>query len=279
MTGIENPLVSAQWVNENIADPNLVILDASVKKNASNLVTDFPGMKIPRARYFDTKNVFSRVVDGIGGMMLGLEEFEEACGLMGLTAESKIVVYDNLGIYNSPRVWWMFVVMGHQDVFVLDGGINAWVDKNLGLVPLGEEVYVEQIYKSRFNPRGVVDFNQVLNNISGRGALVIDARSRGRFEGSSPEPRDGIRGGHIPNSICLPYSKVLERGRYKSKIELIKIFEELELGDEPLYFSCGSGVTACIILLAAVIVNDNPKSLYDGSWTEWGSSYKLPIEI
>ena len=173
----------------------------------------------------------------------------------------------------------MFVVMGHKDIYVLDGGLLAWAAEGQSLVPLGEEIYTESIYRSRFNPGGVVDSNQVLANISEKRALLVDARSRGRFEGISPEPRAGVRGGHIPNSVCLPYTEVLEGGKYKSKIELIKIFQDLNLGDEPLYFSCGSGVTACIILLAAVLVNDNPKSLYDGSWTEWGGSDHLPIEI
>ena len=124
----------------------------------------------------------------------------------------------------------------------------------------------------------VKNLDDVANNLSKKDALVIDARSEERFKGMAPEPREGLSSGHIPHSINLPFKKVLHDGKYKPKEELSKIFGDMNLGDSPLIFSCGSGITACIIMLAAEMATENDKSVYDGSWTEWGQSENMPIE-
>ena len=187
---------------------------------------------------------------------------------MGINQNSKIVVYDNLGIYTSPRVWWMFKTMGHQEVAVLNGGLPEWVKKGYATTSIQQNTYKKGNFKATLNSDVVLNFEAMQSCSTNREAIIFDARSKGRFEGTAPEPRAGLRSGSIPNSLNLPWKEVLKNGKFKSKKALKEIFSKIKK-EESMVFSCGSGLTACIILLAAELVNDNPKRVYDGSWTEW----------
>ncbi len=273
-----NPLVSATWLFENLENPNLVILDASPRENKSNLIPEFTSIQIKGARKFDMETVFLDRENPIPNMIPNEKVFEAACQNLGINKDSLIVVYDNLGVYTSPRVWWMFKAMGHSQIAVLDGGLSAWKAKNLPTEPIRENEIFSGNFKANYQSDLVVDAKMMLENITSKKLLILDARSEERFSGISPEPRANMSSGHIPNSINLPFETVLEKGKMKSKQELTKIFNNLNIINQPLAFTCGSGITACIILLASEVIAENKNVLYDGSWAEWGQEGKFPVE-
>lgn len=272
------PLVPVEWLRENLNDPGLVILDASQKDNKAGLTSEFENIQIAGTRYFDLENDFSDKNSDLPNMLPSPGAFEQASQKLGINSQSKIVVYDSLGVYSSPRVWWMFKTMGHDEVAVLDGGLPAWVQEGGKVEPRQEKTFERGDFKAKHNLAGVKDKDDMINNLHTKTAVVLDARSYGRFSGEAPEPREGLPSGHIPGSVNLPFKKVLDGHHYRSKGELQQLFSELDTGDKPLIFSCGSGLTACITLLASEMVMENPKSVYDGSWTEWALAGHLPME-
>ena len=264
-------LVSADWLNEHKNDPKLIILDASPATTASSNGTRYPNLTIPNARFFDLKNVFSDNTSKFPNTFPSVEQFETGCRSLGIDRTSKIVVYDNLGIYTSPRVWWMFRTMGHQEVAVLNGGLTAWIAAGHDTSSHHLNVTTNGDFSANFNQNGLADIDFIEANLDRTDHLIVDARSRNRFLGIAKEPRAGLRSGHIPNSVNVPFESVLDHGKLKSKEELTAIFHASEIDHRPLIFSCGSGITACIVLLAAHEVLPNETSVYDGSWTEWAT--------
>ena len=275
------PLVSVSWLNINLDNPNLIILDATIKKVTSDDKTSISNKIIPKARFFNIKSIFSDKETNVPNMLPSPEVFEQGCQSLGIQHNSQIVVYDQLGIYSSPRVWWMFKAMGFHNVAVLDGGLPAWIDANYPLEDLNSYTdipYEKGNFKAAFKPNHVVSQEDVYAIMHNPDVLILDARSHGRFIGTEPEPRQDLKSGHIPGSISLPYTEVLVDGKMKSVEELKSIFTALDIGNKKLIFSCGSGITACIILLAAEISGYSNLSVYDGSWSEWGLIEGLPIE-
>lgn len=266
---MESPLVSSTWLLNNLSDPDLVILDASQQDNKAGLVSDSSNLQIIGARYFDIKHKFSAVNSPFPNTLLTQEEFQEQCRELGLNTTSKLVVYDNLGVYTSPRVWWMFKLMGFDNVAVLDGGLPDWISQGNQVESVQNQTFKKGSFQAVFDVCKIRDNHFLTKNLNQKKALVIDARSAGRFNGITPEPRKGLRGGHIPNSINIPYTDVLEDGKFKTKNQLIALFNNFKIENNLLVFSCGSGITACIVLLAASLVLENKKALYDGYWTEW----------
>ena len=163
----------------------------------------------------------------------------------------------------------MFKTFGYDNVAVLDGGLPDWLDNDYETETGFDSEYEQGDFKATLNPERVKDYDFVCANITNENELLIDARSAGRFNDTEPEPRKGLRGGHIPNSVSLPYTEVLENGKFKSVEELNKVFAELKKEKRPFVFTCGSGITACIIQLASEMVMEHPSSMYDGSWTEF----------
>lgn len=273
-----NPIVSTDWLMENIDIPNLVILDASPKKNVSGLTPEFPNFQIKGAGRFDMENIFLDKESTLPNMIPNAKVFTQECQKLGICKSSIIVVYDNLGIYTSPRAWWMFKAMGHHQITVLDGGLSAWKEAGLPCeITIKRKVMLGD-FEAQYQSSLVRDSAFILNNIENDEVLILDARSEKRFDGSIPEPRENMASGHIPGSKNLPYNNVLENGKMKSKAELKKIFKTINIADKQLAFTCGSGITACIILLASELIVPNKKSLYDGSWSEWGQLNKFPVE-
>lgn len=265
------PLVSSKWLHEHLSDPKLIILDASLKSKKSQLSSDLKDSYIPGSLYFDLSGTFSDPNSAFPNTFPDAERFENGCRELGIDQDSIIVVYDCSGIYTSPRVWWMFKVMGHDKVYVLDGGLPDWV--NNGYTTVGQYRTVDKAgnFKSDLMSGQVKDIDFVKANISNQDYLLVDARSAGRFDGTAQEPREGLRSGHIPNSINIPFGDLLINGKYKPADEIRAIFDNKGVDERPLVFSCGSGVTACILLLASEITRKNDTSVYDGSWTEWAS--------
>lgn len=268
------PLVSSEWLYENLNLQDLIVLDASQKGNKSGVQTKFESLRIKGARFFDLKVVFSDSEGKFSTAFPSPEQFEKGCRNIGINSTSQIIIYDNLGIYASPRVWWMFKAMGHENVHILNGGLPDWIHKGYETEAINNKAYECGNFHAVFNSEVVKTFDFVTANVQSKEQLLVDARSEGRFNGTEDEPRKGLRNGSIPNSINIPYTSVLEGGKFKSKEELKLLFNDRIPVDVPLIFSCGSGITACIVLLAAELVLDNRKSVYDGSWTEWASLFQ-----
>jgi len=276
---ITKPLVSISWLLEHIDHPNLLLLDGTIKKVTSKGSEDIKDQKIKNARFFDIKKVFSDLDSDIPNMLPSEKQFENSCRNLGINSNHTIVVYDRLGIYSSPRVWWMFKTMGHSQIAVLDGGLPAWQKANLPCQTETNRVdYPIGNFKAIFQPQLVVNHKEVLMAIKANDVLVLDARSPGRFEAQEPEPRDDLKGGHIPNSFNLHYTQTQQNGLMRSIKELKEILLDFNIENKKLIFTCGSGITACIIMLAAELVGYKNVSVYDGSWSEWGLIDGLPIE-
>lgn len=277
--GIIEPLVSISWLLENLDHPNLIILDSSLDKPKSKQpTTEFSNIRIKNARFFDLKNSFSDSKSELPQMLPSPSNFSIEAQKLGINSNSIIVVYDNLGVYSSPRVWWMFQAMGHKNIAILNGGLPAWKKAMLDCETTTSIPITKGDFKAKYQPQLLSNSEQVSKSIDDTNTLTVDARSSGRFTGKIPEPRKGLRSGHIPNSINLPFEKVLKEGKMRSKKELKAIFDDLKIKEEKLIFSCGSGVTACILALAADIVGLKNISVYDGSWSEWGKFSNLPIK-
>ena len=277
---IKKPLVSVEWLLQNLDAPNLIILDASIQKvgEAKSEPQLMARTQIKDSRFFDLKMKFSDLTSEFPNTMQVPSEFSESARQLGINKNSAIVVYDDLGIYSSPRVWWMFKAMGHPNIAVLNGGLPEWKQK-------GMPVEKNKIYKGEhgdftadYNPDLMSDYKDVLNSIKIERTLVIDARSENRFNGTEPEPRVGLRSGHIPNSSNLPYTELIKNGKMIDREKLLENFSKFDAIQDRFVFTCGSGITASILALGAEIAGLHNNAVYDGSWTEWGSITELPIE-
>lgn len=270
-------LVSVDWLAENSEDPQLVILDASMQGNVSGLTPEYPDLWISGARYFDLKGRFSDQNSHLPNTLPSPEDFTSAARDLGINDDSKIVIYDNIGIYSAPRAWWMFRSMGHQNVAVLDGGLSAWKNAGHATEKPEDAQHEKGNFVASFDPQKFRSADDVLDNVSWKNFVTIDARSAGRFAGTAPEPRKELKSGHIPDSVNLPYPEVLDGSFMKSKKKLLEIFARINPLAKPMTFSCGSGLTACIILLAAEVAGRKELSVYDGSWTDWAGRENFPI--
>ncbi len=276
---LPRPLVSVEWLRLNINHPQLVLLDATIPKvgqKAPSPDAKVPGIK--RARFFDIKKAFSDPTSSLPNTMPSAAQFTAAAQKIGLHTDSWLVIYDRHGMYSSPRAWWMFKTMGHEKVAVLDGGLPAWEKAGFSTNNLKKYKGDTGSFLAHYQKEKIVDSEEVLRRMADIDILVLDARSEGRFKGTAPEPRAELRGGHIPLSKSLPHTEVVKDGQMLDEAALKKIFTEKGVEDQELIFSCGSGITACVIALAAEKAGLQKKKIYDGSWTDWASNLALPVE-
>jgi len=266
-------LVSVDWLNQHLTDPDLIVLDATMKKKPNGEAIPTPDKRIPGALAFNFDTEICDRESELPHMMPSAEQFEQAVQELGINQKSKLVVYDMMGIFSSPRAWWMFKVMGHQNVYVLDGGLPQWLAKGFMTEPNNQPATLKRKgdFIADFDPTQVFNREQVSSNINNPDYQILDARSHGRFSGQEPEPRVELKRGHIPNSVCLPFTELLQDGLFKDRQSLKAAFDDVvSKQHKHLVFSCGSGVTACILALAAAEVGYQDTIVYDGSWSEWG---------
>lgn len=276
------PLVTTEFLVGELGKPDLVICDATkyLPNEAKDGKAEFLRAHIPGARYFDIDQIADLDTD-LPHMVPTPGRFAKLMGQLGITNTSKIVFYDQKGLASAARGWWLMGLFGHDDAAVLDGGLPKWVKEGRS-VQKGEPA---QSSPTLFRPdyrasqlRGVGD---MLGNVLTRSEQVLDARARGRFSGAVPEPRAGMRSGHIPGSISLPYTDLLnDDGTFLPAEQVRDRFEAAGVdGSRPLVTSCGSGVTACILTLGLRMAGFPQGAVYDGSWTEWGSRSDTPLEV
>lgn len=275
---VSSPLVSVDWLQANMNATNLLILDATIPKVGTK--TSDASLKecIPNAVFFDIKNEFSDANAKYPNTILHPEEFEFKAQNLGINKDTCIVVYDDLGVYSAPRVWWMFTTFGFTNVAVLNGGLPAWKRANL----YTEKEHLSPTKKGDFIanyiPQKIRFTEDVLASLSSS-TCIADARSSNRFFGLEPEPRKEVKSGHIPSSINIPFTLLLSGGKMKPKEELELIFAKFNSQKNPMIFSCGSGITACILALGAELAGYKDYAVYDGSWSEWGSREELSVEL
>ncbi|MFD5408648.1 sulfurtransferase [Streptomyces nojiriensis] len=263
---LPGPLVGVDWLARRLGAPGLALFDASVGAHRA------AAHRIPGARPFDLDGPLSDHTAPAPHTMPGAPEFTEAMRALGVEDTDTVVVYDGAGVYSSARAWWMLRAMGFDRAAVLDGGLPAWTAAGLPTSATGP-VYEgpRGSFTARPRPGLLVDAAAVARALADPAAAVLDARTRDRFAGTVPEPRPGLRGGHMPGAVNLPFAELQDpRGLMRPAGELRAAFRALTGDRERLYLSCGSGVTACVLALGADLAGYEEIAVYDGSWSEWG---------
>lgn len=274
-------LVETDWLAGHLTAPDVIVLDGSMHLPTSgrNAKAEYEAAHIPNAIFFDIDAIADKT-NPLPHMLPSTAQFASQVKKMGIGDGSRIVVYDSEGLYSAARVWWMFRVMGHDDVAILNGGLKKWRAENRALEDLPPPLRTVRHFTPRFRADLVRDWADVQGLIGDESTQIVDARAAQRFAGAVPEPRAGLRAGHIPSAKNVPFQNLLAAdGTLQKRDQLRGIFESANVDvTRPVVASCGSGVTAGVIAFALAQLGHPDAAVYDGSWTEWGGRADLPIE-
>jgi thiosulfate/3-mercaptopyruvate sulfurtransferase len=273
-------LLATDWLAAHLGAPDVRIVDGSwhMPQTRRDARAEFAEAHIPGAVFFDIDAIADHSTS-LPHMLPSAEEFSRAAGALGIGNGDRVIVYDTRGVASACRVWWTFRVFGHDAVAVLDGGLPKWRVEGRP-VETGAPAPPARRFSATLRPELVRALAAMRANLDARAEQVLDARSRGRFVGAEPEPRAGLRGGHIPGSLNLPYDTLYRPdGTLVGEAELHRRFADAGVDlSAPVVTSCGSGITACVLALGLHVLGRPDVPVYDGSWTEWGGREDTPVD-
>jgi thiosulfate/3-mercaptopyruvate sulfurtransferase len=274
-----DPLVSVKWLKDKLGAPDLRVIDATwfFPIEPFDARDEFMRQRIPGAIFFDIDDVADEK-SPLPHMLAPPEKFASRIRKMGIGDGATVVVYDARGLFSAARVWWNFRAMGHDDVFVLDGGLPAWKAAGFETEDGPDVVRQPRHFTPRFRAGLVANLDDMRKAVE-TGTQILDARPRGRFDAREPEPRPGLRGGHMPGAINTPPALLFNSdGTMKSRSDLIGFLSDIDLDpNKPIVTTCGSGIAAAVVALALARVGKWDVPVYDGSWTEWGGRADTPV--
>lgn len=276
-------IVETQWLAQHLDAPDIVVLDGSMHlpNSGRDAKAEFAEQRIPGTLFFDIDDI-SDSESSLPHMLPSPEKFASCVKKLGIGNGTRVVIYDSLGLFSAARVWWMFQIMGHDDVAILNGGLPKWLREDLAMETGPERSPRAKHFTSRFQASKVKSLDEVLQTATSDGThQIVDARAAARFAGTAPEPRPELKSGRIPSSFNVPYSNLLDQdGTLKTVDQIRQAFVDSGIDPKkPVITSCGSGVTAAVLVLGLGLIGKNNRvSLFDGSWTQWGSADGVPIE-
>ena len=275
------PLVTTEWLAGELGKADLMVFDATMylPNEPKNGLVEFKAAHIPGARYFDI-DVVADQDSSLPHMVPTAGRFGKLMGAMGVSNRTRVVFYDQKGLASAARGWWLMGLFGHDNAAVLDGGLPKWVREGRAVIAGEPVAATAAVFTPDYRATRLRGVGDIIANVTTQAELVLDARAAGRFTGAVPEPRAGMRSGHMPGAANVPYTDLLNAdGTFRGVAEVQARFAAASVdGSRPVVTSCGSGVTACILTMGLRIAGLPEGAVYDGSWTEWGGRADTAVE-